>query len=387
MSDVRITAQNSISAIDNWLKALAGNLTGSNVTGFRQTKVLFEDVLTQQISAGSPATGGSTNYGSINPIQFSVGGTAIKATRTDFSQGALQGTQRPTDLALTGNGFFVLSKVKNPQTMNDLVFTRNGSFTFDLEPDASILDTSKLTDAQRNDLTARGVQSGVLRMVNQDGFYVLGVTGGYTAPTVAGIPGTSIPPYEASTPGGDIGALKNRLDMKPFSFPFIKDTDPSSPYNLNADLIGRFAFNRNGQLLHTGTLDVPDSTGEFESGGKVVLDPNGLVNKGKVNKYVGVASFATPDGLLRGDGSQFQWAATAGPTFMGVAGVTDTDPAIGNRTVGSSNEISAGSLETSNSSVNTALPELTIAQKSFTANVKIVSVGNTLVDDVNQLIR
>ena len=37
--------------------------------------------------------------------------------------------------------------------------------------------------------------------------------------------------------------------------------------------------------------------------------------------------------------------------------------------------------------VNQTLPELTIAQKSFTANVKIVSVGNTLQDDLNQLIR
>lgn len=387
MSDIRITAQNSISAVDNWLKALAGNLTGSNVTGFRQTKVLFEDVLTQQMSAGSPATGGSTNYGSINPIQFSVGGTAIKATRTDFSQGALQGTQRPTDLALTGNGFFVLSKVKNPTTMNDLIFTRNGSFTFDLEPDPNVLDTSALSQGQKDDLVARGVQSGVLHLVNQDGYYVLGVTGDYQAPTVAGIPGTSLPPNEASTPSSSIDPLKNALDMKPFAFPFIKHPDPNSPYNLNADLIGRFSFNRNGQLLHTGTLDVPDSTQDFESGGRIVLDPNGIANEQKVNKYVSVASFATPDGLLRSDGSQFQWAATAGPTFMGVAGVTDTNPAIGNRTVGSSNEIAAGSLETSNSSVNTALPELTIAQKSFTANVKIVSVGNTLVDDVNQLIR
>lgn len=385
MSDVRITAQNSIGAIDNWLKALAGNLTGSNVTGFRQTKVLFEDVLTTQISAGSPATGGSTNYGSINPIQFSVGGTAIKATRTDFSQGALQGTQRPTDMALTGNGFFVLSKVKEPKTMNDLVFTRNGSFTFDLQPDAGILDTSNLTPDQQRGLS--GIQSGVLRLVNQDGYFVLGVTGSYRNPEVQGIPGTSTPPLEATSPGGSLGAFQDVLSMKSFAFPFVKHPDPASPYNLNADLIGRFSFNRNGQLLHTGTLDVPDSTNSFEREGKIKLLANGLEQPGKVNKYVAVASFATPDGLLRGDGSQFQWAATAGPTFMGVAGVTDTNPAIGGRTVGSSNEISAGALETSNSSVNTALPELTIAQKSFTANVKIVSVGNTLIDDVNQLIR
>ncbi|MOA70283.1 flagellar hook protein FlgE [compost metagenome] len=50
-------------------------------------------------------------------------------------------------------------------------------------------------------------------------------------------------------------------------------------------------------------------------------------------------------------------------------------------------ELVSQNLETGNSSVNQTLPELTIAQKAFTANVKIISVGNTLQDDLNQLIR
>jgi flagellar hook-associated protein FlgK len=33
------------------------------------------------------------------------------------------------------------------------------------------------------------------------------------------------------------------------------------------------------------------------------------------------------------------------------------------------------------------MPELTLAQKSFSAASKIISVGNTMIDDVNQLIR
>ncbi|MFN8673731.1 MAG: hypothetical protein U0457_16845 [Candidatus Sericytochromatia bacterium] len=38
-------------------------------------------------------------------------------------------------------------------------------------------------------------------------------------------------------------------------------------------------------------------------------------------------------------------------------------------------------------SVTDSLPELTVAQKTFTSNTKVVNVGNTIVDDLNGLIR
>lgn len=391
MSDVRISAQNSISAIDNWLKALAGNLTGSNVIGFRQTRVQFEDVLAHEISA--PAGRSATpELGPIAGIQYSTGGTRIKATRTDWSQGSLNGTQRPTDLALTGNGFFVLSKVKEPTSLKDLVFTRNGSFTFDLEPNDSLL-----SPADRAKLGPQS-QIGKLRLVSQEGYFVMGITGAYAGSGADGVPGTSIPPFDASTNGGhSLGnmiqepgrgqtgnAALGGIGLKPFVFPFIKDSNGA--FSLNDDLTGRLNFNKSGLLTHTGTQDVPYSSNQFEATGVVNLDglDNGAAPREQrrehYNKYVATAAFAVPDGLLRTGGTNFQWFNTAGATFFGVAG-TEKGP------VGSTNEITSGALETSNSSVNTTLPELTIAQKSFTANVKIVSVGNGLIDDVNQLVK
>ncbi|HEY9900420.1 MAG TPA: flagellar hook-basal body complex protein [Pantanalinema sp.] len=383
MSDVRITATNSISAIDTWLKALAGNLTGSTVTGFRQTRVQFEDVLTQHLSAGAPGTtGGGGDFGGINPIQLSVGGTAIKSTRTDFSQGSLNGTQRPTDLAISGDGFFVLSKKKEPTSMKDLVFTRNGSFTFNLESDPSILsanDRAKL---------GRDSEVGVMRLVSQDGLYVMGVTGSYEPDPNPGVPGTPKPFLDARANNGEaIGPVTSEpgasgdagMGFKPFSYPFVKDSNGA--FSVNEDLLNRTSFDTMGLLRNSGTQDVPDSTEEFERSGKLTLGAAaGITGQEKYNKYVSVMTFATPDGLYRTDGTNFTWNNTAGSAFVGVAG-TDRGP------VGASNSMNAMALETSNSSVNTTLPELTIAQKSFTANVKIISVGNTLIDDVNQLIR
>lgn len=396
MSDIRISAGNSIVAIDSWLKSLAGNLTGSTVVGFRQTRVQFEDVLAQTVQAGAPD---SPTTAAINPIQFSSGGTAIKATRTDFSQGAMTTTQRLTDLGVSGNGFFVLSKVKNPTSMEDLVFTRNGSFNFELEPDNTIVDPAEFDKLGPNS------QLGVLRLVSQEGLYVVGTTGDYAASGVAGVPGTPASASDASKAVGSLGDLVKEpyrsgngtgdaglggIALKCFSYPFIKDSNGN--FGLNDDLLGQVSFNKNGMLLNANKQDVPDSTYSFESTGKVSLgpkitDPNsqnqllGTINGAeKYNKYVSLMTFSSPDGLSRQAGTSFTWTKTAGPYFVGVAG-TARGP------VGGSNEIVSGSLETSNSNVNTTLPELTIAQKSFTANVKIVSVGNSLIDDVNQLIK
>ena len=382
MSDVRITALNSITAIDGWLKALAGNLTGSTVNGFRQTRVQFEDVLATQIRGGTPAGGG---FQSINPIQFSSGGTAIKATRTDFSQGALNSTQRPTDLALKGNGFFVLSKVKEPRSAADLVFTRNGSFTLEYEQDFSIIDANSARQLGPNPILGR------LNLVSQEGYYVMGISGEYRPSTTVGQPGLTVPPRDFPALAGvgaddRLGALTSPqggggIGFKAFSFPILKDSNLSK-YNVNADLVGRLIFNRNGQMIDSNKQEVPLSTDTLESGGQLFLDPvTGTVRgAGNYNKYVAVASFVNPDGLNREAGTAFTWAPAVGNFTVGAAG-NDEEP------IGSTNEIAPGNLEAANSSVNTTLPELTIAQKSFTAQVKIVSVGNTLIDDVNQLIR
>jgi len=55
--------------------------------------------------------------------------------------------------------------------------------------------------------------------------------------------------------------------------------------------------------------------------------------------------------------------------------------------IGLENVVISQALESSNSSVTDSLPELTVAQKTFTSNTKVVNVGNTIVDDLNGLIR
>jgi flagellar hook protein FlgE len=97
---------------------------------------------------------------------------------------------------------------------------------------------------------------------------------------------------------------------------------------------------------------------------------------------VALAKFGNSQGLRReGGGAYFNYDVVAGRIFTGTAGNTQGG------TIGAHNVISPQSVENSNTSINTVMPELTLAQKSFSAASKIISVGNTMIDDVNGLIR
>ncbi len=356
MSDIRTTATNSLQTIDHWLKALAGNLTGSNVVGYRSTRVQFSEVLVDQIRAGGPAL---ANQGAVNPMQYAVGGTQLSATKTDFSQGALTATGGAADLAINGNGFFVLSKVANPTSMNDLVFTRAGSFSFQsyVEPNKFVPQSQIGTGTQ-----------GVYRLVDPaTGYFVMSAAGNYRPPAAPGLPGEPSAPAERTGNGMSFGDISAAMQFKPMEIPFIND--PNGQLNLNHDNIASLKFQRTGIVV--GADGEPPETAEVV---------NGVLVKSRVDKYVALASFTSNEGLSRNPGgTAFDYTQAAGAYRVGVAGTRSG--------VLGSSELVAGNLETGNSSVNQTLPELTIAQKAFTANVKIVSVGNTLQDDLNQLIR
>ncbi len=85
--------------IDN----IANNLANVQTTGFKRSKVEFQDVLYQNYRKA----GTSTAVGSMVPTNLAIGyGTRPVATVREFSVGDMQGTGNPLDLAISGNGFF-----------------------------------------------------------------------------------------------------------------------------------------------------------------------------------------------------------------------------------------------------------------------------------------
>lgn len=96
------------------LDVVSNNLANANTAGFKKDKLSFEAVLYDTGRANSLQGGGGTT-----PV-FS-GETFF----TDFSQGSIQQTGNPLDVALEGNGFF---EVNGPQ---GIAYTRQGNFKLD----------------------------------------------------------------------------------------------------------------------------------------------------------------------------------------------------------------------------------------------------------------
>lgn len=115
----------SLKAHQQRFDVISNNIANVNTIGYKSSRATFADQFSQSFSIGSSPnviTGGG--IGGINPMQIGLG-VRVASVETDFSQGSIKATSRPTDLALQGKGFFVVER--NGQEF----FTRAGSFSFD----------------------------------------------------------------------------------------------------------------------------------------------------------------------------------------------------------------------------------------------------------------
>ena len=90
------------------LDVIANNLANLNTVGFKGGRVDFSEALTQTIRPSTPDPEGGNTSGS-SSIQVSNGVNTNSVT-TLFSQGAVNQTGKITDLALAGEGYFILKK-------------------------------------------------------------------------------------------------------------------------------------------------------------------------------------------------------------------------------------------------------------------------------------
>ena len=103
------------------MDVLGNNISNVNTTGFKKGRVNFQDLLYQQMSGAARPT---EEVGGVNPKEVGLG-MMIASIDTIHTQGSLQTTGVGTDLAIQGQGFFVL---KNGEKS---FFTRAGAFGLD----------------------------------------------------------------------------------------------------------------------------------------------------------------------------------------------------------------------------------------------------------------
>lgn len=419
MGTALFTGVTALTANQRKLDVIAANIANVNTTGYRGSRVLFQDLFSQTLAgARTPVA----RFGGTNPQQVGLG-VRIASIDTNFNQGSLFTTGRAGDLAIQGGGFFVL----NNGTSQGLVYTRDGSFSVDvagrlvdpatgfavqgfLADENGVID---VTQPVRDIVIPVGAQS-LVRATNNVVF-----AGNLDSETAVG--GTVTRTIEVFDSLGTTREIDLTFELTVPGPPnewewTASTTDPDG--TINASSTGTITFNGNGEIISitnstvtmdfnaglptqpidpfvfeldlsqvTQLADVSDvavaSQNGFPRGTLELFNIsqdgviNGIFSNGltQVLGQVAVAKFANEGGLERvGDNSFIQTPGSGSPQ-------------IGSPNTGGRGSVSGGVLERSNVDLATEFSELIITQRSFQANARTITTADTLLQETVNLIR
>lgn len=108
------TSLSGLQAAQTDLSTISHNLANVATNGFKKSATQFADVIASTSSSNPNHTVGS--------------GTIVKSIRQSFDQGGFKSSASALDIAISGDGFFV---VKGTGASGDVAYTRNGSFSVD----------------------------------------------------------------------------------------------------------------------------------------------------------------------------------------------------------------------------------------------------------------
>ncbi len=133
------TAASGMSAQQMNLDNVANNLANSSTAGFRKRRIQFQDLMYQNIVAPGAAATQQTTVAA--GLQVGLG-TRSAASEMIQTEGELNETGNPLDLAIAGQGFF---QVRLPS--GELAYTRAGSFHTDSQGNLVTADGNPLEPA------------------------------------------------------------------------------------------------------------------------------------------------------------------------------------------------------------------------------------------------
>lgn len=111
------TSLTGLQAAETTIDVVGNNVANSNTVGFKESSTIFATQFLQTISIGSAP---NTNSGGTNPRQIGLG-VKVSQISPDFSQGTIEISSNPLDVAIQGDGFLVVQGLQGEQ-----LFTRNG---------------------------------------------------------------------------------------------------------------------------------------------------------------------------------------------------------------------------------------------------------------------
>ncbi len=127
------TAASGMKAQQLNMDTISNNLANVNTTGYKKQRMEFKDLLYETVNKSNIIEGQGT------PVNLQIGhGVMPSATSRLFTNGNIDRTDNPTDLALSGPGFFA---VESPT--GEKLYTRDGGFKFSVDADTKKLVTSE----------------------------------------------------------------------------------------------------------------------------------------------------------------------------------------------------------------------------------------------------
>lgn len=120
MANALLTGISGLRGHQKMLEVIGNNLANVNTIGFKTSRILFSDLVYETTRNGT--SGDSQVLGSINPVQI---GTGAQVAQIDhkFTQGNLEQSGEELDMAIAGEGFFVVGGA------GSTYYTRAGAFT------------------------------------------------------------------------------------------------------------------------------------------------------------------------------------------------------------------------------------------------------------------
>jgi len=116
------TALTGLTAAETTIDVVGNNLANSNAVGFKASDVVFATQFSRTLGLGSAPSTSIPGSGGTNPRQLGQG-TSVAGITPNFSQGTVDISSNPTDLAIQGDGFFIVQDSSGAH-----LYTRNGIF-------------------------------------------------------------------------------------------------------------------------------------------------------------------------------------------------------------------------------------------------------------------
>jgi flagellar hook protein FlgE len=382
---------------------VGNNISNVNTAGYKASVVTFQEALTQTLQG--PGTATDTQGGS-NPLQIGLG-TRIASIDGVFTQGASQVTGRNTDLAIQGEGFFVLDNA------GSRAYTRAGNFNFDSAGNLTapggarvmgwLADTTGAVDYSR---PLQPIQLPLTQVIDPIVTGTVSLGGNLPADAAVGEEVvTTISVYDSIgnahelvvtfikasantwTAAAEVNGSAATLSSTSVTFNTAGALTSASPITLTgitpagaAPLNIDIDFATDTPLVQFGGS--PSMAAFAQDGNAIgfmrsfVISNDGTIVGQFSNGWtktlgnIATASFTNPAGLVRTGESRFQESINSGEPLVGV-------PGSGNRGL-----LSAGTLEMSNVDLAAEFTNMIIAQRGFQANSRIITASDEILSDL-----